>query len=109
MAHTPTPWSLRRQQIVDSTGSVVARITDNVSHGCDCPTPDVASANADLIVEAVNSYASLRAKLEIAEKALDACPLPSTMGNVQTHYQLFYDWYNSHCDPALTAIREGRE
>lgn len=38
-------------------------------------------------------------------EALEQCPLPSTMGNVDTHYQRFYDWYNKSVVPALAAAR----
>lgn len=37
--------------------------------------------------------------------ALDAVPLPSTMGNVETHYKLFYDWFNKVAQPALEQAR----
>jgi hypothetical protein len=40
--------------------------------------------------------------------ALEACPLPSTMGNVKTHYGRFYDWYHKYVERAL-AKAEGRE
>lgn len=38
-------------------------------------------------------------------EALEACPLPSTMGNVKTHYDQFYDWYNKHVEPTLTRAK----
>lgn len=41
---------------------------------------------------------------EMAE-ALAECPLPSTMGNVRSHYDLFYDWYHKHVVPALAKAR----
>ena len=45
---------------------------------------------------------SSEAKLAKAREALEACPLPSTMGNVQTHYQQFYDWYEQSVVPVIT-------
>ena len=34
--------------------------------------------------------------------ALFDAPLPSTMDSVETHYKLFYDWYNNVAQPALS-------
>lgn len=33
--------------------------------------------------------------------ALFDCPLPSSMGTRENHYQLFYDWYNKIAVPAM--------
>lgn len=38
-------------------------------------------------------------------EALDNCPLPSTMGTAQEHYERFYDWQRQIVAPALARAR----
>lgn len=118
MTHTPTPWHIHRKAnhgpnglpwIGGHMGRPIAFITHETVLKED---RDRAEANAALIVEAVNSYASLRAKLEIAEKALaearsmlDSCGLSEP----DDEYQAIWDRGLARIDAALTAIREGRE
>lgn len=55
------------------------------------------------IREQRSRIAALEAENETLRKALDACPLPSSMGSVATHYEQFYRWYGDHVAPALEA------
>lgn len=69
------------------------------THWMPVPSLDAVSPDATSAPEAINALVA----------ALRACPLPSTMGNVETHYQRFYGWYNDHAKPALSAFeQEGR-
>ncbi len=52
-------------------------------------------ANARLIAAAPDMLA-----------ALEACPLPSTMGTAEAHYRLFYAWYNEHALPAIAKVTQ---
>lgn len=66
--HTPTPWRVTRDErgeiirAVDDTGRPIASMWLN---------GDDAEANAAFIVEAVNSHAALKARIEALEAALE--------------------------------------
>lgn len=47
-------------------------------------------ADAHLIAAAPEMYA-----------ALQQCPLPSSTGSIEGHYQKFYDWYRAYLVPAI--------
>lgn len=102
-AHTPLPWSCDNGVIAwwggDQPGCMVRKQDGDTGHAlANClaqyASHEQATANAALIVRAVNSHAELL-------EALEQCPLPSTMGNVETHYQRFYDWYQNYAVPAI--------
>lgn len=57
-----------------------------------------AHANARLIAASPDMY-----------EALKSCPLPSTMGSRDDHYQRFYDWYNKHVTAALSKAEAGHD
>ena len=70
LRHTPTPWRFdgdwyRLPTIYGADGTMVAYVEKDKREA----TPERA-ANADLIVEAVNSYASLKSQVERMTKAL---------------------------------------
>lgn len=103
--HTVTPWECDGGDIwVDARQQVCC----GRGYSECCGEPDVIGGqelvataspeNAAFIVRAVNSHDDL-------VKALEACPLPSTMGDVQSHYRLFYDWYHAHVKPALSTAK----
>jgi len=73
--HTPGPWTVRSQQIMDATSSVIARVTDNEVSGFDCPTPAVAKRNAALLAAAPDLLAALQALANECER------IPHVMGS----------------------------
>lgn len=84
--HTPGEWNATFDRewnaaSIHSPSGILADV--HRSRHCD--------ANARLIAAAPDLLA-----------ALEACPLPSTMGSVSDHYQRFYDWYHSRARAAIS-------
>jgi hypothetical protein len=92
-AHTPAPWVIYKTVNVMG-GSDGRRLVANAGGHQDNRITDGGSgeneANARLIAAAPKML-----------KALEACPLPNTMGTAQEHFTRFYDWYRQVAAPAI--------
>lgn len=68
MTHTPTPWQIEADEIVDDTFRKIAEISDHT--GWEEWPNGTAEANAQLIITAVNSRDGLLVALENTTAAL---------------------------------------
>ena len=93
---TPGPWLVQDER--DGDWAVWTRQphtgTLAVVRGEDINGAYPAAANATLIAAAPILY-----------KALDNCPLPSSMGTASEHFQRFYEWFNGPVSAALALAR----
>jgi hypothetical protein len=99
-AFTPGPWEVEEDTTLiwardgGVNGTPVARCeTQFRQWGRNVPMEEH-EANANLIAAAPDLY-----------EALNGAPLPSTLGNVESHYERFYEWYNNVACPALAKAR----
>lgn len=77
-----------------------------MTDGCPCNTPlGVNNENETrwrLLMQLQQRQSFSRAALLAA---LEAAPLPSTMGTAAEHFERFYDWWNKVASPAIAKAK----
>lgn len=107
MSETPTPWRADNLAKIrwagDDGKGLVAVCHDGRYYGAvgTRENIDVSRANAELIVLAVNSHATLLHQRDALVKALEDCPLPSQSAPTGEFYGRFYAWYNGQREAAI--------